>query len=105
MISLTLNVKLRSPFGMDMTHTIFVRPIHRLGIIFALLILVLGISFDLPSQARYGVRRAAAHRRAAHRSARHARHVVRHQRRVSHQLSHKIKHQKKVVHSGSKPRQ
>jgi hypothetical protein len=63
-----------------------------------LLILTLGMSFDMPSEARYGVRRAAAHRRAAHRSARHARHAARHARKITHKLSHKIAAQKQVLH-------
>ena len=74
-----------------------IQPFYRLGIILTLLILTLGLSFDLPSEARYGVRRAAAHRRAAHRSARHARHAARHARKVTHKLSHKIAAQKQVV--------
>jgi len=70
-------------------------PQFRIGIIFAFLTLLLAQTFDLPSEARYGVRRAAAHRRAAHKAARRARQHTRHERKVAHRLARKIAQQHK----------
>jgi hypothetical protein len=78
-------------------NTNIIKPGFRAAIIVALLLILIGQTLDVPSEARYGRRRAAHARRVAHRQARHARARAKHLRKESKNLQHKIGKEKKAM--------